>query len=132
MSGDAVAGRRICAVHDIPDNGSAAFSIDLGDRLLGLMVLRRGEAVFVYVNDCPHWGAPLDFEPGRFLDPTGTLIQCSTHGALFRIDDGTCIKGPCLGARLQAVPCRVEAGVVVIDDRVDLLQLPAPRLDLGV
>jgi nitrite reductase/ring-hydroxylating ferredoxin subunit len=86
-----------------------------------LMAIRRRRAVFVYVNSCPHWGSPLDVCPGRFLDREGTHIHCSTHGAQFRIEDGLCIKGPCLGASLEPVSCAVrDSEVVVAPD-------PAPR-----
>ncbi len=112
-------GHRFCRLDDIPDGGSAAFDLpDAATHLASLgmfdppqqvMIIRRGPAVFCYVNVCPHWGAPLDIIPGQFLDRDCRHIICSTHGALFRIEDGRCIRGPCLGANLTAVPCRVDA-----------------------
>ena len=106
--------RRLCALGDIEDGGSAAFTIDVKDRSLELMAIRRDREVFVYVNSCPHWGSPLDLYPGRFLNRERTLIQCSTHGAQFRIEDGYCLKGPCLGASLEPVPCVVRDGEVMV------------------
>ena len=105
--------RRLCALADIEDGGSAAFTITVHQRPLELMAIRRDGRVFVYVNACPHWGSPLDLYPGRFLNREKTLIQCSTHGAQFRIEDGFCIKGPCLGASLQPVHCAVVDGEVL-------------------
>ena len=113
--------QRLCALADVEDGGSAAFTISAGDRPLELMAIRRGGKVFVYINSCPHWGSPLDLYPGRFLNSERTLIQCSTHGAQFRIEDGHCIKGPCLGASLERVPCSVREGEVVVAPD------PAPR-----
>jgi nitrite reductase/ring-hydroxylating ferredoxin subunit len=56
---------------------------------------------------CPHLGIPLNWAPERFLDLDGTLIQCSSHGALFQIDSGECIAGPCAWATsLQPVDAR--------------------------
>lgn len=113
--------RRLCALADIEDGGSAAFTITVQQRPLELLAIRRESRVFVYVNACPHWGSPLDLYPGRFLNREKTLIQCSTHGARFRIEDGYCLSGPCLGASLEAVPCAVrDAEVVIAPD-------PAPR-----
>lgn len=113
--------QRLCALADIEDGGSAAFRITVEERAVELMAIRRRAAVFVYVNACPHWGSPLDLYPGRFLNREGTLIQCSTHGAQFRIEDGYCIKRPCLGTALEPVPCTVcEDEVVVAPD-------PRPR-----
>jgi nitrite reductase/ring-hydroxylating ferredoxin subunit len=113
--------QRLCALSDIEDGGSAAFAIAANDRPLELMAIRRGGKAFVYINSCPHWGSPLDLYPGRFLNRERTLIQCSTHGAQFRIEDGYCIKGPCLGASLEHVPCRVREGEVMVAPD------PAPR-----
>ena len=117
--------QRLCARTDIEDGDSAAFTITVNERPLELMAIRRDGRVFVYINSCPHWGSPLDLYPGRFLNRDRTLVQCSTHGAQFRIEDGYCIKGPCLGASLQHVPCGVrDREVVVAPD-------PTPRgLDL--
>jgi len=37
------------------------------------------------------------------------LIQCATHGALFRIRDGYCVAGPCAGQGLIPLEVKVEA-----------------------
>ncbi len=39
-------------------------------------------------------------------------IDETTHGALFRIDDGRCLAGPCQGDRLEPFPIAVRDGVV--------------------
>jgi len=36
------------------------------------------------------------------------------HGALFRIEDGECLQGPCPGQRLSAVPAEVRGEVVYL------------------
>ncbi|MBF0247661.1 MAG: Rieske 2Fe-2S domain-containing protein [Alphaproteobacteria bacterium] len=99
---------------DIEDGGSASFVAVLQEKRTGLLVVRQGAAVVVYVNSCPHIGAPLDFEPGRFLNAEKDLILCSTHGALFRIEDGHCVHGPCIGGHLEPVAVRVEGGRVFL------------------
>lgn len=77
-----------------------------------MFVHRTGGRVVAYENHCPHAGHPLDWTPGQFLDPTGTLFQCASHRARFRIVDGVCVAGPCPGRRLTAVPVRVEDGII--------------------
>ena len=64
------------------------------------------------MNRCPHVGTPLDWAENEFLDREGRHIVCATHGALFRIDDGRCVAGPCQGDRLEPFPFAVRDGVV--------------------
>jgi nitrite reductase/ring-hydroxylating ferredoxin subunit len=97
-----------------------------GERI-GVLAVRRGARVFAYVNSCPHTGAPLDFRPGRFLSLDKTLIQCSTHGALFRIEDGFCLKGPCAGKSLVPVPVVVEDGALRLAEWTDGTSAPFSR-----
>ncbi|WP_372760662.1 Rieske (2Fe-2S) protein, partial [Litorivivens sp.] len=40
----------------------------------------------------------------QFLDRDDSLIQCATHGALFVVETGECVAGPCMGDCLEAVP----------------------------
>ncbi len=91
----------------------AAKGIDSEDGRAGLILLRHGQTVRAFVNACPHQGTPLEIMPDRFLDATGRFLVCATHGARFRIEDGTCVAGPCLGASLVSVPIRVEGGQVL-------------------
>jgi nitrite reductase/ring-hydroxylating ferredoxin subunit len=83
--------------------------------------------VRAYVNHCPHAGFPLNWTPDGFLAPDLPLILCVMHGALFEIDTGTCIAGPCPGLRLRALPVRVQRGYVMLEEDVPLEE---PR-DLG-
>lgn len=76
------------------------------------MAIRQGEQVFVYINSCPHIGAPLDWHPGQFLTRDKKAIQCTAHGAMFRIEDGECFFGPCVGQGLEPVTVAVLDGAV--------------------
>ncbi|MEX0694462.1 MAG: Rieske (2Fe-2S) protein [Rhodospirillales bacterium] len=107
---------RICAVDDIAEGQSAAFIAEYAARRIAVMAIRKDDAIFVYENSCPHIGAPLDFISGQFLNPERTHIMCSTHAALFRIEDGFCISGPCEGDSLTRLNTSVRDGVVYIDD----------------
>lgn len=78
--------------------------------------VKKDDQVFLYRNSCPHLGTPLEWEEDRFLDSDGALIQCSSHGALFLIEDGRCIAGPCKGKYLQAVPFIIENNMIMIED----------------
>jgi len=103
---------RLCALHDLEDPGSAVFPRPHSTGAEQIMVIRQADAVFGYVNNCPHTGGPLDWVPGIFLDLEKRFIQCATHDALFRIADGECVYGPCLGQYLQPVDLVCDDGWV--------------------
>lgn len=105
--------RTLCRVDDIPDGGTRGFGPAPGG-FTGLFAVRRGARVFVYVNSCPHIGTPLDWAPDRFLSADGTRIVCATHGAEFRIEDGVCTGGPCLGDRLETIMIQVRDGNILV------------------
>lgn len=105
----------VCRLEDIEDPGSKGMTISIAGQLQDIFVVRQGDSVFGYLNSCPHTGGPLDWTPDRFLDLDGRYIQCAMHAALFRVEDGRCIAGPCNGDRLTPVPVEVDAGVVRLD-----------------
>lgn len=105
--------RALCRLEEIPDGEARGFDAAPGG-FTGLFAVRRGAEVRVYVNSCPHIGVPLDWAPHRFLTRDGKRIICAVHGAEFRIDDGECIHGPCLGDRLEAVMIAVKDGLVLV------------------
>ena len=105
--------RPLCNFADLHDCGSRSFPPPAGS-FTGLFAVRQGDAVFVYVNSCPHIGTPLDWVPGRFLSADGSRIICATHGAEFRITDGECLRGPCFGDRLEPVMIQIKDGIVFV------------------
>jgi nitrite reductase/ring-hydroxylating ferredoxin subunit len=54
--------------------------------------------------------------PDQFLDIDGGFIQCSVHGALFQIENGFCVRGPCAGQSLQPVALEISDGQVYLGD----------------
>lgn len=82
-----------------------------------LFAVKRDGRVYLYQNRCPHLGTPLEWEEDQFLDADGALIQCATHGALFEIESGRCLAGPCKGQYLQAVPYVLDNGLMMVAAR---------------
>lgn len=105
------AGGRLCALADLDDPGAKGFVLAHGMRIF---VVREGDEVHGYANSCPHQGTTLDWNPDMFLTVDKSHIQCATHGAWFRIADGYCVAGPCVGHKLYAVPVRVAGDDVVL------------------
>jgi nitrite reductase/ring-hydroxylating ferredoxin subunit len=95
-------------ISSIPDQGSKGLSVKFGDTEIKVVVVRLGREIYCYQNACPHTGVNLDWTPDQFLDVSGKLIQCATHGALFQIRDGYCLSGPCSGAYLKALKVKIE------------------------
>ena len=102
----------LCRVDEVPDPGAKGFEIEGRE---AIFVVRHGGRLFGYVNVCPHMRTSLDWKPDAFLNFEKTLILCATHGALFRIEDGRCIGGPCPGRSLTPVAIRIEGGAVILD-----------------
>lgn len=103
---------RLCALAQISDPGAIEVSWGEGDWPLSLFVVRHGEAVYGFLNRCPHAGHELNLKPNEFLTRDGELIMCRSHGARFRIEDGVCVLGPCPGAALQSFAVELADGAV--------------------
>ncbi len=114
--GGAGGNRVLCRLDAIPSPGSKGFTLGEGEDAVEIFVVRSAAGVRAYVNSCPHTGGPLDWTPDRFLTRDGKAILCATHGALFRIDDGYCLRGPCAGASLTPVPIVVDGDEIALVD----------------
>ncbi len=114
-------GTRLCALADIADPGSRGFTFRVGDRLFAGFVVRRYGRLHGYIDRCPHAGLPLAMTPDRFLTRERDLILCSAHGAMFRITDGACLAGPCVGLALRPWPVRLQGGDVLVDQDADIV-----------
>jgi len=104
----------LCKISELQDPGSKGVTVEVSGKRQEILLVRKGNAVFGYRNHCPHTGVNLDWLPDQFLDPTESFIQCATHGALFRIEDGYCLRGPCAGESLQKLHLEVEQAEVVL------------------
>ncbi|HET8731595.1 MAG TPA: Rieske (2Fe-2S) protein [Moraxellaceae bacterium] len=100
--------QKLCDLNDIPDGDAIGVATSSGE----IVVVREGRQVMAYRNQCPHLGIELNFMPDVFLDTEKRYIQCANHGALFQIEDGLCVWGPCQGESLVTVK------VQLIDDSV--------------
>ena len=101
----------LCNFDDIAENSSKGFTINEKNYLA---VKKDGE-IYLYLNQCPHLGVELNWMKDQFLDMDNALIQCFTHGALFLIEDGQCVSGPCLGEQLQPISFNIVDGKVLLN-----------------
>jgi nitrite reductase/ring-hydroxylating ferredoxin subunit len=112
----------LCRLDDLPEGESKGFAIGLDARYADILLVRTRTGIFAYRNRCPHTGAPMEWEPDQFLDYSGTSIQCGIHGALFRIEDGYCVSGPCARQSLQRIAVIERDGWLIA---LDLLERTA-------
>ena len=118
--GQAPSGMRVlCRLEELPDGTSKGFPPASGG-FAGLFAVRQADTVYVYVNSCPHLGVPLDWMPDRFLSHDGGHIICATPAAEFRISDGVCQQGPCLGDRLEPVASEIKDGTLLVPENAGL------------
>lgn len=94
----------LCRRDELADGAARGFTVDRRGEPFTLFALRRGDRVDVWQNFCPHLGVELNWAPDHFLTHDGAYYLCGTHGALFRLDDGYCVQGPCQGRSLIRIP----------------------------
>ena len=99
----------ICQQNELGENQSKTFNLPGGRT--GFVVKKQGQ-YFAYENQCPHRGIELNWQPEQFFDSTQSYLQCSTHGALFNIQSGLCVAGPCLGEPLTPLNIEWVAGTL--------------------
>ncbi|MCW9025310.1 MAG: Rieske (2Fe-2S) protein [Gammaproteobacteria bacterium] len=99
---------QVANMSDIPEQGSKGFIIEDGDNHLEGFLVRQGQHVYAYINECPHTGVNLNWSPDTFLSTDQAFIQCAMHGALFRLTDGFCVRGPCINQSLQTLEVNIE------------------------
>ncbi len=105
----------LCKSDQVAPLGSKGFVIDEPSFSMEMFVVHDGENYFAYENRCPHQGLSLNWVPDQFLSLDGTEIQCASHDARFRIEDGVCISGPCPGQKLSPLEVIVRDGWLLVN-----------------
>jgi nitrite reductase/ring-hydroxylating ferredoxin subunit len=123
MSGVLPAGTLLGRLAELPDGATCEFALNESDWPLTGFLVRVGDSVHAYLNRCPHALRQLNFRPGGFLSPDGTLLQCSSHGALFEKDTGLCVGGPCAGESLRRLPVALAGGELRLTEDLDIERL---------
>jgi len=114
------AGTHLCALDDIDVPGAKGFTFGEGRERFDMFVVRTETDCMAYVNACPHAFTTLETFTDRFLTRKMDQILCTTHGALFNLDDGFCTSGPCAGKSLVAIPIQVKGSMLAIADSQDV------------
>jgi nitrite reductase/ring-hydroxylating ferredoxin subunit len=90
----------LCLLEDLEDGNSRGFDPHGAGRDT-VFIVRRGARVSAWRDACPHVdGAPLAWRKDAYLNADRSAIVCYGHGAMFDIETGACLQGPCLGQSL--------------------------------
>jgi nitrite reductase/ring-hydroxylating ferredoxin subunit len=102
----------LCRLAELPDGRPVRH--DLG--YISLLVLRDGSSVSALADRCAHLGGPL--HQGQLVTSSGhRCVSCPWHGSIFRISDGTVMRGPAT-ARQPAFDTRLSyRGIVQVRPR---------------
>ncbi|HFE48358.1 MAG TPA: Rieske (2Fe-2S) protein [Chromatiaceae bacterium] len=96
-------------VDDIPEQGGKGLELATpGGEGRSIFIVRKEGKLYAYLNRCPHTGVGLEWMPNEFFDYDRNYIQCAMHGALFAVEDGLCLRGPCIGQHLQPLALEVR------------------------
>lgn len=107
-------GQVICRLSQLKESKTIGFTyVRDGEEQSAFVVYKNGE-IYAYQNHCPHVGVELNWQPDQFLSIDALSIQCSLHGALFRLEDGFCHSGPCSGKSLQPLKVAICGENVII------------------
>lgn len=99
----------VCRSVEIGEADAKGFGPLDGTRRKIILIRRRG-VLYAWLDACPHYstGTPMAWKTDAYLNGEKTHLTCHSHGALFEIDTGECVLGPCLGQKLTAVDIAVS------------------------
>lgn len=106
--------QKICDLEELAEFSCKEFQLELVNGTEEAFFVYVNKHCYAYVNQCPHTGVSLNWQPGEFLSMDQAFIQCSMHGALFELVTGECIRGPCLGQCLKPVALKIHDGAVFL------------------
>ena len=105
----------VAKLSDIEEGSATSAVIELADGHRHLILTRKADEVNVFLNSCPHTGVRLDWKVGVFLTVDKAHLQCSTHGALFELDSGFCVAGPCINKCLVKLQTKVYDQAIYVN-----------------
>lgn len=91
---------------DVPE-GAASLEVLSVAGAFPIILARRGDRFFAYVNACPHQFLPLDYRGPQILSAAGDQLMRTSHGAMYDLETGVGTAGPGLGCALDPVPIEI-------------------------
>lgn len=110
------------------DPSTVDFQVKVRGQILKGFVVRKGKSFYAYHNLCKHLPVTLDLNDNSFFNHDRSLLQCQMHGALYQMESGLCVGGPCEGARLTSLPLEERETELIIHFPEELV---AEEVSLG-
>ncbi len=111
-------GRPLGRLENFPDGVATPARYRKGERDVALLVVRRGDELRAYLDECPHQFLPLTMRGRRVLSADGERLRCTNHSAEFAVADGRALSGPVSGCGLTPVAIEIGAdGTVLVDEK---------------
>lgn len=105
-------GIKLCLLEELAVGAGREFRSGRGF----VAVFRGSGGISAWLNSCPHQGRSLNFAADEFLFTGEGRLVCPHHGAVFDLDNGACLEGPCKGAGLTPVTVRLEDGAIWLQE----------------
>ncbi|WP_370264226.1 Rieske (2Fe-2S) protein [Limnobacter sp.] len=104
---------QVCKSDDVLEGGVGyRFKVLYNGEEASAFVVRVDNEVKSFLNRCSHVPVELDWNYGEFLDDSGRIIVCATHGASYDATDGNCLGGPCDGSPLVRLQVNEREGAI--------------------
>jgi nitrite reductase/ring-hydroxylating ferredoxin subunit len=107
-------GARLCLGSDVRAGQGKEIVFGEGKDAFRIVIFRAGGKLVAYHNCCPHFSLALNYEPDKFHIFDCDVLMCAHHVAMFRLEDGECFDGPCLGSRLTAIQIVERSGELFV------------------
>lgn len=104
---------RVCESDAVQEGGLGfRFKVEFRGEETSAFIVRVDGQVSCFLNRCSHVPVELDWNYGEFLDDSGRIIYCATHGASYDGVDGSCLGGPCDGSPLVKLDIEEKEGAI--------------------
>lgn len=97
------------------DNEARIFREKRGDSEISGFVVKKEGKYYAYRNVCRHLPIALDIGDSGVFTHDNKYLQCHLHGAVYEIETGLCIGGPCEGASLGTLPFAEEEDAIFVE-----------------
>ncbi|QIC69499.1 Rieske (2Fe-2S) protein [Acinetobacter indicus] len=105
----------LCQIAELEDVATKKVAHPL-QKNLDLVLIKNQQDYYAYHNICPHFSVQLDNAKGQFFTYNQRWIMCAHHSAMFEIETGLCVDGPCKSRQLTAEPIVLENGGIYLQN----------------